>query len=217
MADSKPVITYWAGVKSRLHYTMTVVAYNGKTDAVTLNGQCPYPGTEEWKTFEPKSVVGQLPHLSDGDISIGQSIAILNYLSRKFGLYASATDADFAMSEQLIQETADLHSMLGKAHYGADRTAAMDALLGPEGGIAKHLTALEGLVKEHGWFTPTGALPGDLALAASLDMIDFLDTSVLDASKYPKLRALLEKVRANEGVKAYYATVPYPYFKRNSD
>lgn len=56
----------------------------------------------------------------------------MRFIARKTGL-DGATDEEFAMSEQLIQQAEDLYTCLAKAHYaggGARRTEEMDALYG---------------------------------------------------------------------------------------
>ena len=174
----------------------------------------PYPGTPEWAGFSPKSHVGQLPVMQDGDVTIGQSGAILRYLVKKFGICADITLPDYAVSEQLIDQAADIHSLLTKAHYSPDRTAAMDAVFADGSGLHKVLAAFEALATDAGFFgsKPT---PGDLAFAASLDMIRRLEAEAL--AKYAKLSALHKAATANEAVAAVNASTPYPYFKRKSD
>ena len=70
----------------------------------------------------------QLPVLTDteNDLTLGESGAINRYLIKKFGLEPAALK-DYAAMNQSIEAAATMHGVLGKAHYGADRTAAMDA------------------------------------------------------------------------------------------
>ena len=42
---------------------------------------------------------------------------------------------DYAAMNQSIEAAATMHGVLGKAHYGADRTAAMDAAFTAETGM----------------------------------------------------------------------------------
>jgi glutathione S-transferase len=63
-----------------------------------------------------RSPFGQLPYLEFGDLRIGQSGAIARFAARQAGLQGD-NDADFAVSEQLIEEFQDLFNIVAKAHY----------------------------------------------------------------------------------------------------
>jgi len=98
---------------------------------------------------QDRTPFGQLPYLEDGDVKLGQSMAIARYLSRKAGLQGDS-DSDFAMvrskplfffrlyayfhsftssfgfittpkSEQLIEEQSDLYNVLAKAQYAQNK------------------------------------------------------------------------------------------------
>jgi len=207
---SKPVYSYWAGVASRGHYLFYTLAYNGKLDEITIKGDQPYPGTPEWAAADGfiKSKMGMLPVLQDGDVCIGQSRAIFAYVCKKFGLGEELSLADFARSEELVDQAQDMHGVLSKAQYGADRTAAMDTVFGEGGDVSKMLTAFEDHVS--GVVTP-----GHCCLAATLNLLIRLQADCLD--KHPKIKAFNDTFQANAGVKVANERSPYPYFKRNSD
>jgi glutathione S-transferase len=194
-----------------------MLAYNGLMDKVELNGaDIPYPGTDAWKAFSPKSYMGQLPCLNHGDVAMGQSAGILRYLARLFKLYDGCSMKDFAMSEQLIEQSSDFHNVLSRAHYAPDRTKAMDDLFKDGGGLQRHLSALEAIVGNAGSFAfSSKPMPGDLAVAAALSLLQLLQPEVL--SKYPKLKKFSDTIAQNDGIKALEASTPYQYFKRKSD
>merc|ERR1719162_463963 len=65
-SESKPVLTYWGGIKARAHYINFVSAFFGFRSNIEFNAKdIPYPGTAEWAAFSPKTYMGQLPHLQD--------------------------------------------------------------------------------------------------------------------------------------------------------
>ena len=210
LAESKPVLHYW-GVKSRTHAINYLLGYNGLANQVTLKQDIGYPGTPEFAQ-NPSSKLGQLPFLQDGEVQLGQSGAIFAYLAKKFNIGQDLSLADYAKSEELIAQAADVFAILAKAHYGEDRTAAMDAAFA--GQIAKTLTAFEPCVTDSGFFCTT-ASPGDLAFASVLNLLTCLEPGVL--TSFPKLAAFDALIQANEGIQAANAVSPYMYFKRKSD
>jgi glutathione S-transferase len=170
---------------------------------------------------ESKSLLGQLPCLTDGEITVGQSGAILRYLIRKFKIQMAASNADQAMSEEMIEAGVDLLAMGVKAHYpaGGDRTAAMDELFAPGGAdksknICAMFALLEATIKDSGFFGKS-PMPGDACIASNLRIMSDLQPDCLDA--FPKLKALLAKFDGHAGVQKHIANYPYPYLKRQSD
>ena len=141
---------------------------------------------------------GQVPFMEDGDVKIAQSNAIFRYLARKAGLQGD-NDAEFALSEMLIEEANDLFSMLAKAQYPADgnKNAAYDALFAAGGPYRTHCAFLEKLLPGgDSPFFKAGEkrLAGGIALAASLDIALTVDASLLDGT--PKLKAFYDAMMA---------------------
>jgi len=219
MAEAKSNITlvYWGGLRSRTHYINFPLAATGNLDKVELQTNLPYPGTPEWAALPQgtKSAWGSLPYLKDAenDVEIGESMGILRYLSKRFGT-DPVNPADYALMQQAISWVGGTHELLSGAHYSADRTASMNALLADDGKLDKSLRALESTMTTDNWFGSAPS-PGDYAVAAMMDIIHLLEPGFLD--RVPKLNALRERVSAIPAVAAYLETVPYPYFKRNSD
>jgi|TARA_B110000208_G_C11743311_1_gene420736 glutathione S-transferase len=138
-----------------------------------------------------------------------------SYLAHKFNINEGKTLKDIAKSEELIEASCDIHSMLNAAQYGADRTVAMDAIFAADGGKAhKILSAYEPTVLASGFFC-SAASAGDLAFAAGLNLMVRLEADVLSA--YPNIAAMYAQIHANADVAEINARCPYPYFKRNSD
>lgn len=132
------------------------------------------------------------PPTPEGDVKIAQSNAIFRYLAKKAGLLGD-TDAEFAMSEMLIEEGVDLFGMMGKAHYSEDKAKGFNDLFAADGPAAKHMACLDRL--------PLASLcegerrvAGAIYLAATLDMLVNLEPTVLDAS--PNVKAFFESTVA---------------------
>lgn len=98
-----------------------------------------------------KTMLGQLPCLTDGEVKVGQSGAILRYLIRKYKIqnHGMISNADQAMSEEMIEMGVELLSMGVKAHYPAagDRTAAMDELFSAGTDKGKNICVVFGILE----------------------------------------------------------------------
>jgi len=111
-APTTYTLHYW-GIKAR-GYLPTIIASVGDLSYSWNKGV-------EWPAFKPNTPFGQLPVLTGPDgFTLGQSLAIVRFLARKANLQGE-TDAEFARSEELIQEGEDLYMALAKAHYTPDR------------------------------------------------------------------------------------------------
>ena len=153
--------------------------------------------------------------LQIGDLKVSQSLAIVRVLARLGGI-AGDSDADFALSEMLIQEGEDIYLLLGKAMYGAgfpeSRPAAFDALFAAEGPVARHLAHLERLATSTGDFT-SRRTAGEAALMATLFLLADLEPAEALLSGLPKLRAFYDKRAA--AATALTAGLR-PYFRREA-
>ena len=142
-----------------------------------------------WPDFKARTLFGQLPHLESSDgLQVSQSAAIVRVLARRGGL-AGATEADFVVSEMLLEEYADLLNALGKAMYGgplAERPARFAAFLAPAGGARKHLEHFEALAKAGGAFT-SSVTSGECAVACALHTLLGLKADL--AEGLPQLNA----------------------------
>ena len=85
---SKPTIYYW-GIKARAQ--LPVLLFLAGNVDFEWKQQFDWPGE-----LKAQSPFGQLPFMVDGDVKIGQSMAIARVAARKAGL-AGDNDHDFAM------------------------------------------------------------------------------------------------------------------------
>jgi len=169
----------------------------------------------EWKqTFDwpgdlkAKTPFGQLPFLVDGDLHIGQSLAIARYIARK-GHLQGDNDADFAISEMLIEESNDIFGALLKANSAqADKEAAWTKVLGTE--VQAHLTNLDKLLKGDHFGSKLTA--GDVAIFSIFNIILDLDPHLFD--HFPRLKAFYDRVAAIPAVDRYLKLNIPPYLKR---
>jgi len=155
-----------------------------------------WDGANDWPAQKDKCPFGQLPLLEDGDIRVGQSLAIARYIGRKGGLLGLDSDADYAASEQLVQQFEDILTDIGKAHNSKPRAEAMKKAL--DESVAQKLAAVEKICKGH---TITGKiLLGDLAIFSALYIIVH-DLRPNYLEQFPKLKAAYEHILADPDVK----------------
>jgi hypothetical protein len=74
-------LNYWGGIRNRSLSTNFVAKYFAVD--MELKTQYPWPGTPEWAEATGFSAVGQLPAITDGEATIGQTIACLFYVVKK--------------------------------------------------------------------------------------------------------------------------------------
>eukprot|EP01096_Ripella_sp_DP13-Kostka_P006076 TRINITY_DN2146_c0_g1_i1.p1 TRINITY_DN2146_c0_g1~~TRINITY_DN2146_c0_g1_i1.p1 ORF type:complete len:214 (-),score=110.54 TRINITY_DN2146_c0_g1_i1:86-682(-) len=185
---SAPKIYYWP-IKARAQFAILLAAY--------AQQPLDWEKNPDWPAFKSQTNFGQLPHLVDGDLKISQSNAIARYLSRKFGLQGDS-DADFAISEQLIEETVDIFNDLVKTRLAADKAAAFVTFF--ETDLPKHFGYLEAFLPSASGFA-SKITAGDIAIFSAINIILDVGPNVLD--NFPKLKAFYEGLSQNAGIKSY--------------
>lgn len=101
-----------------------------------------------------------LPYLIDGDIKLSQSLAIVRYLGRKFGLVAGDNEQDITRVEMVEQEMTDFKNAFGKICYDPQFEDKKPAYLES---LAKKISTFDGYL---------GA--GPFVLGDKLTYVDFL-------------------------------------------
>ena len=126
-------------------------------------------GSDSWfkdKKYNLGLDFPNLPYLLDGDVKLTQTIAIMRYLGRKFGL--SPSEADMNKGDLFEQYIVEVRMALGEVCYSsADKF---------EGMKADFLSKLALRVEEVGKFI--GA--GPYALGEKITYVDFLALEFLD-------------------------------------
>ncbi len=73
-----------------------------------------------WPDFKSSTLFGQLPHMRVDGLEISQSMAIARVLSRRAKL-EGASEADFSMSEMLMEQFCDVIATIGSATHSEDK------------------------------------------------------------------------------------------------
>jgi len=102
-----------------------------------------------------------LPYLIDGDIKVTQSVAVIRYLGRKFGLVPGDDEKDIVKCEMIEQEAVDLRSAfqklcLDKEGFEEKKPAYLD-------GMEKKLEILDKYIGD-----------GPFVLGEKLTYVDFM-------------------------------------------
>ena len=204
---STPTLVYWA-LNARGTPAYVVAALGNvelKWDDATAN---------TWPAPKASAPFGQLPLLKDGDLTLGQSMAIVRYLARKGGVDSDNGDLRSAgISEMITEEAADLFSGLAKSKYGADPLADYTKFFKET--LPAQYQYLENLLHAD-FFSGAKALQGDAALYAALYLIRRCSAEHADAALagFPKLSAWIarfEAIPSIEKAKAHLDTLN-PYF-----
>jgi len=137
---------------------------------------------------------------------------IARYVGRKGGLLGLESDADYAASEQLVQQFEDILTDIAKAHFAKPRGEAMTKAL--DESVAHKLEHVEKLAKGH---TITGkVLLGDLAIFSALYIIVH-DLRPNYLEKFPKLKAFYAHILADPDVKTIEKVQWGQWFKAVDD
>uniref|UniRef100_A0A061SAH2 Prostaglandin-H2 D-isomerase n=1 Tax=Tetraselmis sp. GSL018 TaxID=582737 RepID=A0A061SAH2_9CHLO len=166
---------------------------------------------EDWPQLKPKTPYGSVPTLTIGDRVYAQSNAILRYAGKLAGLYP--TDPVEALAvDQIVDALEDmfLHVKPTVQEQDEKKKMEMRKVLAEET-LPKWLGYFNKHIEENG---SSGYIVGDSLTIADLKLytlIGLLTSGMLDgipktiAEPFPKVTALLEKVGADEKVKAFEA------------
>eukprot|EP01062_Namystynia_karyoxenos_P059879 TRINITY_DN51301_c0_g1_i1.p1 TRINITY_DN51301_c0_g1~~TRINITY_DN51301_c0_g1_i1.p1 ORF type:complete len:235 (+),score=70.54 TRINITY_DN51301_c0_g1_i1:76-780(+) len=200
--SSGKVTLYCYGFKGRAHYVNMCVAYVGRWGDIDWiynlqEIEAAAPGGRDPRV---RSVFGQVPCMVDADVRIGQTLAILRYLLRKYNFGFDAPLSDYAISEQMIEQAKDIHEELH--HCQHNRLPGFKTSLEAYRETLAHylprnFAAFEQAITASGWFGGQ-VMPGDVCVAALVDIVEDIRPGFV--SNYPKLRKLFERVCANPGV-----------------
>lgn len=190
MAAPAATLLYWP-ILARNVYAELVAAAGG---VALARVEPEWPGT-----LKSATPFGQLPVMDivvDGaTVRVAQSFAIMRVLARRGGI-AGNSEADFARSEMLIEEAADIYTALAKPMYApgypATRPEAYAAFFAPGGPASAHVGFLEALVTPEGDFTAERTA-GEAAVMGSLYLLAQLEPAEALFAAAPKLQAFYSR------------------------
>jgi len=200
-----PKLYYW-GFKARSFFPVCAASCAGV--------EIEWEQQPAWPELKPEAPFGQMPFVKHGDVTIAQTNAIARYFAKLGGgSLLGSSDADFGISEMLIEESSDLTMLLIKAHYGNgeghDRAAGYNNFF--QTTLPPQLAHLEKLV--HGNKFTGELVLGEVAIYCNFNIIAEIEPSFLDAT--PNLKAFYTRMHELEPIKKVHSTFQMGiYFQR---
>jgi len=204
-----PKLTYFNG-RGKAEHTRLCFAVAGVEYQDVRIERADWPGT-----YKAGTPFGQLPTLEVDGVKLSQSNAIARYVARKYNL-AGKTELDQARADMIVDCLDDTLKPMLKFFFEKDeaRKAELKKKYIEEE-LPQSLTYLEGILKTNAggdsFFVGNQLTWADLGLVSSADFL-CLSGATDPLAKYPKLTALLKKVKAEPKVAAWLAKRPKTEF-----
>eukprot|EP00741_Cyanophora_paradoxa_P006112 tig00000944_g5927.t1 len=152
----------------------------------------------------------QVPFLEHDGFRLGQSMAILRYVGRKYNMYGSGSAEDEARINEVIDGTTDVFAML----YTGGKLLQRCLFISYSPTLKRWLGFFERILARNP--SSSGYVVGDKLSIGDVALFDLLDRHANfwfdDLSEFPKLAALKAKVAANPGIAAWLSKRPDTLF-----
>ncbi|XP_071082971.1 glutathione S-transferase 1-like [Haliotis cracherodii] len=153
---------------------------------------------ETWAAEKNNTPFGQLPVLEIDGQQYGQSIAIINFLAREFGLHGQ-TNLEQLQVDQVMGIVQDIYTHLLKLFFEKDK--AKQVAIHEENNkthYPKYLGFFEAILKKNGgeFYVGQKISLADIAVFDTLD--GKIDDSIVEG--FPLVKTNREKVRKNEKI-----------------
>ncbi|XP_071083849.1 glutathione S-transferase 1-like [Haliotis cracherodii] len=158
---------------------------------------------EDWPKEKSKTPFGWIPVLTFNGKSYCDSMGIAKFVAREFG-NGGETSLQMLEIDQVTGIVVDTLAALTKLLFAEESKKAEVHKQSYEETFPKYLQALEKILTENG----TGFFVGKKITVADVAVFDAISERIEDSllSKYPKIKANLKTVAANDRIKAYIAT-----------
>jgi len=155
---------------------------------------------EEWPKMKSKFQFGQIPCLTDGDMQIVQSGAMIRHLARKHNLYGS-TECEHTHADMVYDGIRDLRSKYATMIYREyeKRDEFVKDVAPVE--LAKFESLLKSKHNGDAFVLGEKLSFVDYALFEELDVMNILDAHLLDA--HPTLKAYHKRMHDRKGMQEY--------------
>ena len=137
------------------------------------------------------------PYIIDGDVRLTQSIAVLRYVGRKFGL-APKTEAEQVRADLVEQQILDWRSKQSQTFYNPDYDNLKAAYLE---GLKENVQALSKFLGDRDWLVGSNLTYVDFLAYEWLDVNRLFSPGLLDS--VPNLQKYVERLEALPNVSKY--------------
>ena len=215
---------YWQGFPGRGEYVRLALEEAGADyrDESPESGSIPYledAGKLDTPSFAP-------PFLTDGDITVGQTAAILQHLGPKLGLVPDDQRLRLWVHQiqltiaDLVVEAHDTHHPLGPGAYYEDQKAEAKTRAAEfrEARLPKFLGWFERILRVNSasddWLAGDALTYADLSLYHTLEGLDHAFPEAMErlGGQYLRSRALQARVRERPAISAYRRSMRCQHF-----
>ncbi|XP_005106680.2 glutathione S-transferase 1 [Aplysia californica] len=202
MADASLKLIYFKG-KGRAEMARLLLAAAGKQYEDARLSQ------DEWKEqFKQRSPFGGAPCLEVNGKMYGQSMAVSTFLAKEFGFYGSS-NTDGLVIDGVLQSIQDIMQIAVKFMFEKDEGKKQElATAFKDTETPRFFGYYEALLKENG----TGYFVGSKLSLADIAVYDLFTGMMAprlgSVDSFPLLKALVDKVGADQKIKAYMASRP---------
>ncbi|XP_033099159.1 S-crystallin SL11-like [Anneissia japonica] len=162
----------------------------------------------EWGSLKSKLNFGVMPSLQVDGVSISMSQAIANYLAREFGLYGKS-NLESTRIDVTYNALVDMVTLLYDYIFAKDDAKKKECMKKFSDKAESYGPGLEKFLMENGggdYFVKSGLSLADIAFFNAYSEMKIHKPDVLD--KTPKLKALYDRVAANEKIAKWVKTRP---------
>ncbi|CAI5441899.1 unnamed protein product [Caenorhabditis angaria] len=208
-----------------VHYKLTYFDFRGLGDCirqvfylanVEFEDERIVMKSDEWKNLKPKTPFGHLPVLTVDGLEIPQSMAIVRYLSKKFG-FAGKTPEEEAWVDAIVDQFKDFGVSLRPYIYTIFENKPADVVEKTKKEVAipaceNYLRIINKILEK----SKSGFLVGDSLTFADLVVADNLlslhNDGFIKKGQHPKLDEFQAKIHNLPELKDYIASRPSTTF-----
>lgn len=163
---------------------------------------------KDWEKEKPKSKFNSLPNLVYRGKTYGQSLALLTFLAREFGMYGKNNEEGLRC-DQVGQFLHEIRTDLMNAMFVKDEAKKEELMKAAKESTPKKLKYLEELAVENGktgFFVGSKPSYADIMLFDSWNLIKGVTPEAETGNDYPELKKILRSVQAVPSIKTYLSS-----------
>ncbi|XP_063729154.1 glutathione S-transferase Mu 6-like [Symsagittifera roscoffensis] len=157
-----------------------------------------------------------LPYLIDGDFKVAQTLTVLKYIGRKYGLFGSEDIQKLAKQEEVLDNIHFLRVEWAIMCYGEDYETKRAEYYGEQGmrNFADHMSYFEKVLGRQTWLAGENVFVGDFYMWHLLDINELCEPTCLD--NFPNLRKFKAAVAELPRIAEYLSSDRYKKFPINA-